>query len=279
MSLIAHEVSFVARGRYLLRDVSVVVQPGEVLAILGPNGAGKSTLLKVLAGELDVSSGKVTQNGLAISDIAALDLARERAVMPQAASMTFPFTVRDVVALGRAPFRKVSTRKHDQELVKHAIASADIEHLADRVYPALSGGEKQRVQLARALVQVWGMENCLGRTDLKNEAARTANARFLLLDEPTSGLDVSHQHALLAVARREARNNGVGVLVILHDFNQVTAYADRVAILQAGQLVAQGAVAEIMQPELLSTVFNSPIRAIDDPNGGVVLVSQAKAVV
>lgn len=279
MSLIAHEVSFVARGRYLLRDVSVVVQPGEVLAILGPNGAGKSTLLKVLAGELDVSSGKVTQNGLAISDIAALDLARERAVMPQAASMTFPFTVRDVVALGRAPFRKVSTRKYDQELVKRAITSADIEHLADRVYLALSGGEKQRVQLARALVQVWGMGSCLGRTDLKNEAARTANARFLLLDEPTSGLDVSHQHALLAVARREAHNNGIGVLVILHDFNQVTAYADRVAILQAGQLVAQGTVAEIMQPELLSTVFNSPIRAIDDPNGGVVLVSQAQAVV
>lgn len=279
MSLIAHDVSFVVHGRHLLRDVSVAVRPGEVLAVLGPNGAGKSTLLKVLAGELMVSSGKVTQNGLAITDIAALDLARERAVMPQAAAMTFPFKVRDVVALGRAPFRKISTRKRDQELVERAIANADIEHLADRVYPALSGGEKQRVQLARALVQVWGMESCSGRADVKKSAPTLSNARFLLLDEPTSGLDVSHQHALLAVARREAHDNGVGVLVILHDFNQVTAYADRVAILQAGQVVAQGPVREIMKPDLLSTVFNSPIRAIEDPNGGVVLVSQAQAVV
>ncbi|CAM3408109.1 heme ABC transporter ATP-binding protein [Thalassospira profundimaris] len=272
MTLMAHKADFKARGRYLLRDVSIAVEPGEVLAILGPNGAGKSTLLKVLAGELSPSGGTVFQNGRALSSISALDLAQERAVMPQAASMSFPFTVFDVVALGRAPYRKVSTRQFDQKQVRRAIELADITHLADRAYPALSGGEKQRVHLARALVQLWGM------TDTSQSSAVTNGddvARFLLLDEPTAGLDVSHQHAVLALARREAKERGVGVLMILHDFNQVLTYADQVAILSSGEVVEQGSVSDVMTPDLLSSVFKSPIRAINDPAGGIVLVSQS----
>lgn len=275
MTLMAHKADFKARGRYLLRDVSIVVEPGAVLAILGPNGAGKSTLLKVLAGELTPSGGKVFQNGRPLSDVSALDLAQERAVMPQAASMTFPFTVFDVVALGRAPFRKVSTRQFDQKQVRRAIELADITHLAGRAYPALSGGEKQRVHLARALVQLWGMKDASQNSTTRTGDDPSSAARFLLLDEPTAGLDVSHQHAVLDLARREAKECGVGVLMILHDFNQVLTYADQVAILTAGEVVAYGAVSEVMTPDLLSSVFNSPIRAINDPLGGVVLVSHS----
>lgn len=274
MSLIADNVSFRVRGRFLLRNISISLEPGEVLAILGPNGAGKSTLLKLLAGEHRATEGTVTQNGRDLSDVPALALAQERAVMPQAASMTFPFPVRDVVVLGRSPFRKTSTRKQDQALVARAIALADIGHLADRPYPALSGGEKQRVHLARALVQVWGSSGPGPSGGMEPDRKKT-DARFLLLDEPTSGLDVSHQHALLSIARNEARRNGVGVLMILHDFNQVTAYADRVAILQGGEMVARGPVSDVMVPGLLSTVFKSPIHAVPDPEGGVVLVSRA----
>jgi len=273
MTLMAHKADFKARGRYLLRDVSIAVEPGEVLAILGPNGAGKSTLLKVLAGELAPSGGKVFQNGRPLSTISALDLAQERAVMPQAASMTFPFTVFDVVALGRAPYRKVSTRQFDQKQVIRAIKLADITHLADRAYPALSGGEKQRVHLARALVQLWGMKDA-NQTHAANYGSIAA-ARFLLLDEPTAGLDVAHQHAVLSLARREAKECGVGVLMILHDFNQVLSYADQVAVLRAGEVVAQGSVSDVMTPDLLSSVFKSRIRSINDPAGGVVLISQS----
>ncbi|OAZ14912.1 hypothetical protein TH15_03715 [Thalassospira profundimaris] len=269
----AHKADFKARGRYLLRDVSITVEPGEVLAILGPNGAGKSTLLKVLAGELATSGGKVFQNGRPLSTISALDLAQERAVMPQAASMTFPFTVFDVVALGRAPFRKVSTRQFDQKQVIRAIKLADITHLADRTYPALSGGEKQRVHLARALVQLWGMTDA-NLTQVASDGSISA-ARFLLLDEPTAGLDVAHQHAVLSLARREAKECGVGVLMILHDFNQVLTYADQVAVLSAGEVVAQGSVSDVMTPDLLSSVFKSRIRSINDPAGGVILISQS----
>ncbi|KJE34247.1 hypothetical protein UF64_16905 [Thalassospira sp. HJ] len=272
----AYKAEFKARGRYLLRDVSIAVEPGEVLAILGPNGAGKSTLLKVLAGELSPSGGTVFQNGRALSSISALDLAQERAVMPQAASMTFPFTVFDVVALGRAPYRKVSTRQFDQKQVRRAIELADITHLANRAYPALSGGEKQRVHLARALVQLWGMTDASqSGTESNGSDEQPSVARFLLLDEPTAGLDVSHQHAVLALARQEAKERGVGVLMILHDFNQVLTYADRVAILSSGEVVEQGSVSDVLTPDLLSSVFKSPIRAINDPAGGIVLVSQS----
>ncbi|MBS8275086.1 heme ABC transporter ATP-binding protein [Thalassospira tepidiphila] len=273
MTLMVHKADFKARGRYLLRNVSIAVEPGEVLAILGPNGAGKSTLLKVLAGELAPSGGKVFQNGRLLSTISALDLAQERAVMPQAASMTFPFTVFDVVALGRAPYRKVSTRQFDQKQVSRAIKLADITHLADRAYPALSGGEKQRVHLARALVQLWGMKDA-NQTHAASDGSISA-ARFLLLDEPTAGLDVAHQHAVLSLARREAKECGVGVLMILHDFNQVLSYADQVAVLSAGEVVAQGSVSDVMTPDLLSSVFKSRIRSIHDPAGGVVLISQS----
>ncbi len=273
MTLMVHKADFKARGRYLLRNVSISVEPGEVLAILGPNGAGKSTLLKVLAGELAPSGGKVFQNGRLLSTISALDLAQERAVMPQAASMTFPFTVFDVVALGRAPYRKVSTRQFDQKQVSRAIKLADITHLADRAYPALSGGEKQRVHLARALVQLWGMKDA-NQTHAASDGSISA-ARFLLLDEPTAGLDVAHQHAVLSLARREAKECGVGVLMILHDFNQVLSYADQVAVLSAGEVVAQGSVSDVMTPDLLSSVFKSRIRSIHDPAGGVVLISQS----
>ncbi|OSQ40543.1 hypothetical protein TMES_01910 [Thalassospira mesophila] len=257
MTLCAQNVRFEVRGRALLDDVSITLHPGEVLAVLGPNGAGKSTLLKVLAGELAPAGGRVTQNGVDIGHVPALVLAQNRAVMPQAAAMAFPFIVRDVVMLGRAPFRKISSRHIDRDLVEKAILLADIGHLADHAYPALSGGEKQRVHLARALVQLWGMPN----------NTTSQSARFLLLDEPTAGLDIGHQQGLLAIARREAEDHKTGVLMILHDFNQVSGYADRVVVLRQGKVVAQGPTDQVMRPDLLSDVFESPIRAIADPDG------------
>lgn len=285
MTLLAQNVSFAVRGRPLLRDVSVSIQPGEVLAVMGPNGAGKSTLLKVLAGELAPSRGCVMQNGRTIADMEAMDLAQERAVMPQAASMAFPFAVREVVMLGRAPFRKISPQWLDLRLVDQAMEQVDISHLADHPYPALSGGEKQRVHLARALVQLWAVPDNPGPEGpsrhsgiiyryrnkwVKNRKVPSihgSQGRFLLLDEPTAGLDIAHQHALLQLARQEALQRHVGVLMILHDFNQVTGYADRVVLLRKGAVFASGPVADVMQPALLSELFENPIRAVPDPGG------------
>jgi iron complex transport system ATP-binding protein len=286
MTLCAQNVTFAVRGQTLLDDVSLTLHPGEVLAVLGPNGAGKSTLLKVLAGEIAPNKGRVTQNGVDIAHVPALALAQNRAVMPQAAAMAFPFIVRDVVLLGRAPFRKTSSRKIDRDLVEKAIALADIAHLADHAYPALSGGEKQRVHLARALVQLWGMPDSAGVdssvhtsdvVDTRDTPQSIRHpARFLLLDEPTAGLDIGHQHGLLSIARAQAQRHKTGVLMILHDFNQVCGYADRVVILRHGQVAAQGPTDQVMRPDLLSDVFENPIRAVPDPDGATdILVSRA----
>ncbi|OSQ43958.1 heme ABC transporter ATP-binding protein [Thalassospira sp. MCCC 1A01428] len=286
MTLCAQNVTFAVRGQTLLDDVSLILHPGEVLAVLGPNGAGKSTLLKVLAGEIAPNKGRVTQNGVDIAHVPALALAQNRAVMPQAAAMAFPFIVRDVVLLGRAPFRKTSSRKIDRDLVEKAIALADIAHLADYAYPALSGGEKQRVHLARALVQLWGMPDSAGvdSSAYTSDVVDTRDtpqsirhpARFLLLDEPTAGLDISHQHGLLSIARMQAQYHKTGVLMILHDFNQVCGYADRVVILRKGRVAAQGPTDQVMRPDLLSDVFESPIRAVPDPDGATdILISRA----
>ncbi|MDP2699099.1 heme ABC transporter ATP-binding protein [Thalassospira sp.] len=259
MSLVLEQVGFSVRQHVLLADISLEVRPGEVLVVLGPNGAGKSTLLRLMAGEMAPTQGQVILDQRPLSAWRAGELAQRRSVMPQASMLAFPFSVRDIVALGRAPYRRISPRRLDQEMIDRALALADLTAMANRAYPALSGGEKQRVHLARALVQLWGMD--MAPVAGKSEAG---GHRFLLLDEPTAGLDIAHQHALLGVARQQAMDYGVGVLAILHDFNQAALYADRVAILKAGRLVICAPTLQAMVPDILSDVFQSPIRLIRD---------------
>ncbi|MFH1806686.1 MAG: heme ABC transporter ATP-binding protein [Pseudomonadota bacterium] len=256
MSLVLEQAGFSVRRHILLADISLEVRPGEVLVVLGPNGAGKSTLLRLLAGEMAPTQGQVMLDQRPLSAWRAGELAQRRAVMPQASMLAFPFSVRDIVALGRAPYRRTSPRRLDQEMIDQALVMADLTAMANRAYPALSGGEKQRVHLARALVQLWGLDMA--------PVAAGAGHRFLLLDEPTAGLDIAHQHALLDIARQQAMHYGVGVLAILHDFNQAALYADRVAILKAGRLVICVPTLQAMTPDILSDVFQSPIRLIRD---------------
>ncbi len=232
-------IQVLRRGAEILRDISLQLIPGEVLAIVGPNGAGKSTLLQVLSGDLVPQSGSVRLEGRALQDWAPLALARRRSVMPQAARLGFPLPARDVVALGRLPFERLYDRSTNQAAVTAAIGAADIAHLAARSYATLSGGEQQRVQLARAMAQL----------DLAGGAAP-----LLLLDEPTASLDLAHAHAVLRLARRLA-GQGVAVAAVLHDLGLAHAYADRVAVLQQGRLLALDVPARALTPEILAQAF------------------------
>ncbi|MDT5293190.1 MAG: heme transport system ATP-binding protein, partial [Acidobacteriota bacterium] len=207
----------------LLEGVSLNVSPGEVVAVVGPNGAGKSTLRRALCGDVDLSGGEVRMCGRALAEWTALERARVRAVMPQDSTLTFPFTVLEVALMGRLPHLRGAEGARDYEVAYEALEAVEARHLAERLYPTLSGGEKQRVQLARVLAQIWESAACgegeSGHTDEaehkdKREGARENRharkcERFLLLDEPTSNLDLAHQHGTLAVARRFARE-GVG---------------------------------------------------------------------
>ncbi len=224
----------------LLEDISLRVIPGNVLAVVGPNGAGKSTLRKALCGDTQLSGGEVFMNGRALADWSLLERAQVRAVMPQDSTLNFPFTVLEVVLMGRTPHLKGAEGVHDYEIAHAALEAVEAGHMEERLYLTLSGGERQHVQLARVLTQVW--EKSAGVD------------RYLLLDEPTSNLDLSHQHSTLMVARRFA-HEGVGVLVILHDLNLAAQYADRVVMLNKGRMVNYGTPSEVFTHEAIYETF------------------------
>ncbi|MEM9684612.1 MAG: heme ABC transporter ATP-binding protein [Pseudomonadota bacterium] len=243
--LSATDVSFAAGKAVILDSVTVEARAGELLAIIGPNGAGKSTLLKLLTGELRPSRGQVAMTGRPIAAWKKRDAALCRAVVSQSTSLSFPFRVFEVVLMGRAPHAGRTTSVRDTHIVAEAMRLVDVEHLGNRIFPTLSGGEQQRVMLARALSQIWW------EGEPKDE-------RYLLLDEPTSNLDIAHQHGTLSVARRLAEAGGT-VVSVLHDFNLAALYADRIAILSAGRLVDVAPPWEALRPERLESVFRMPM--------------------
>lgn len=237
-------------GACLLDGVSFELRAGEVAAIVGANGAGKSTLLKTLCQEVTPSRGEVKINNRALNDWSHGELARVRAVLPQDSILNFPFTVLEVALLGRTPHARGGESALDYEIARRALEATDALHLAARLYPSLSGGERQRVQLARVLAQIW-------------DAPKTGD-RFLLLDEPTSSLDLAHGHSTLAVARRFARE-GVGALVVLHDLNLAAQYADRIIVLKGGRVLATGAPAEVLTPEIIAEAYGVRVLVLSHP--------------
>ena len=255
--LSARNVGVLLGSRQVLTGASMEVCPGELVAVLGPNGAGKSTFLNVLSGEQKTQSGDVRIGADELQYLSPASLACKRALMPQKASLSFPFKVRDVVAMGRDPFRASVDAASNKNAVDWALQETDILHLAGRVYTQLSGGEQQRVQLARVLAQVWR------KTD--------EEPRFLLLDEPTSSLDLAHQHSVLHLAGRLAEK-GVGVVAVVHDLNLAALYATRVVILSNGCVVAAGVPEDVLQPSLIADVFNLSVHRVEDPDSGRKLI-------
>ncbi len=249
-TLRARAVSLSRGGRTVLEDIDIDVVAGRILALVGPNGAGKSTLLAALSGELQPDSGTVELDGEPLSHWTPTDMARRRAVLPQNHTVGFPFTVREVVTMGRAPWARTLRQDADEQAVAEALAATDVVHLAERPFPALSGGERARAALARVLAQ---------------------DTETVLLDEPTAALDLGHQEEVLRLATERARR-GAAVVVVLHDLGLAAAYADRVAVLHAGRLAALGSPREVLTTELLTEVYRHPVEVIDHPATGAQLV-------
>lgn len=246
----ASDITVLRSGRAILNNVSCVIPAGKLTVILGPNGAGKSTLLRLFAGEFKPDSGSVWINERELSEWRALDIAKRRAVLPQESSLTFPFRVDEVVLMGRAPHVRGAESAADHTISAAALKRVDMLAKRGRVFPSLSGGEKQRVHLARAMSQIW--ERVEG-------AAAEKDGRVLLLDEPTSSLDLAHQHGTLREARRFAAE-GVTVLAILHDLNLALAYADNVIVMRDGRIHNLGTVERALTPECIRDVFGVECR-------------------
>ena len=234
--------------REVLQDVSLRLAAGEVVALAGPNGAGKTTLLRVASGTLPAWRGAVRWQG---EDLLALPprlRARRMAVVPQARQAPPTFTVYQTVMLGRTPYLSWLgvPGPRDRAAVRRALEQTDLTGLAHRMLGQLSGGEQQRVLLARALAQ---------------------ETPLLLLDEPTTHLDLRHQVALLKMVRRLSRENGLTVLMVLHDLNLAARFADRIALFSRGQVVAAGTPREVLTPALIAEVYQTKVVIWDTPAG------------
>jgi iron complex transport system ATP-binding protein len=243
-------VSYAVEGKSLLDDVSLVLRAGEVLALVGPNGAGKSTALGLFAGDLTPDSGRVRVGGEDLARWSGVDLARRRSVLPQQNAVSFPFTVAEVVRMGRVPWEGTEAEDFDETEIANALKATDMTAFMKRRFTTLSGGEQARAALSRVLAQ---------------------GAGVLLLDEPTAALDLRHTEEVLTLAAARAAA-GDAVLVVLHDLGLAAAHADQVALLSAGRLAAAGPPAEVFIEALLSDVYRHPVEVLTHPRTGKPLV-------
>jgi iron complex transport system ATP-binding protein len=252
-------VSYAVGGMPILRDVSLAFEPGRFNVVLGPNGAGKSTLLKLATGLLKPSSGSVAYGGVDVADFTTLGLARRRAVLSQHVELAFALSVRDVVAMGRFPHFARAPTAHDRDVVQHALEMVGMAPLHARAYPTLSGGERQKVQMARVLAQIWPEDG--------GDGTAAGEGRCLFLDEPTTSLDVHFQIHILDLARG-LLSRGCTVVAVLHDLNVAFQYGDRFFVLEDGRLAHVAASADDVPRELIERVFRVRAHRVRDPEDG-----------
>lgn len=245
-SLHTENMSLKVGNRLLLDNINVQLNPGEVVALIGPNGAGKSTLLRTLTGFQPPSSGRILLNDKDLASWSSEALSRLRAVMRQQSTMAFSWSVEEVIAMGRAPWPSQST----DEVVNQVMALTGCDALKGRDFCRLSGGEQQRVQLARALVQLWHEDVPRG---------------WLFLDEPTSALDLYHQQHVLRLLKRLANMGQLSVCVVLHDLNLAALWADRIVLLHQGQVVADGTPDTVLEEETLQRWYQAELRVFRHP--------------
>lgn len=242
--------------REILKGIDFRARPAAVTAIVGPNGSGKTTLLRALTGDLS-PDGRVWLNGHDIATTRPWVLASLRGVLPQATPLAFPFTAAEVVRLGLMG----GVEAAEDGLVPKALARVGLAGFEGRYYQELSGGEQQRVQLARVLAQVW-------------HPTAHGRPRWLFLDEPVSSLDIGHQLQVMQVARDFADAGG-GVVAVMHDLNLTAMFADAVTLLAEGRVLGHGAPGEVLRDDLLSRAYRCPIRVNTAPARGPYLLPHA----
>lgn len=247
------DVTLRYEARTVLRDVSLSVSTGEVLALIGPNGVGKSTLIRAISGSLKPLSGRVAVEGRDVYQLRVEERAQLIAVVPQAVRLPEAFSVFETVLMGRTPYLGWLGRESekDRSAVQSALECTNTAELIDRPLGELSGGEQQRVLIARALAQ---------------------SARTLLLDEPTAHLDLKHQASVLSLVRSLAHDENHAVLVALHDLNLAAQYADRVALLSNGAVAAIGTPEEVLTADNLSPAYGLHITVYEHPAHGAPLI-------
>lgn len=243
-------LSYKIDNKYLVKNISLEFKPGEFTVIMGQNGAGKSTLLRLLAGSLKASDGDVIIFGKKIDNYSESELAKIRAVLSQHYEISFPVSIQDIVMMGRYPHYRSEPSVTDYEIINETLSLMGLENLKDRNYDTLSGGEAQKVQMARVLSQIWQHKN--------------NDNKILFLDEPVSQLDIQYQYFMLQVARNFAKEN-VMIIAILHDLNLALNYADKIVFLKNGELVRVFNSVNDIDKNIVSEVFEIEMENINNP--------------
>lgn len=249
-------------GKAIVSDVAFTARAGELTAIAGPNGSGKTTTMKAVSGELRYH-GSVRLNGDEVRTLQPWQLASVRGVLPQASSISFPFTVREIVRMGLTSGLNLHPEKAE-ETAMAALAAVDLGGFEGRFYQELSGGEQQRVQLARVLCQI-------------AEPVVDGKPCWLLLDEPVSSLDISHQLTIMRLARDFCQRGG-GVIAVMHDLNLTALFADRIVLMKSGRVAASGTIRDVLTDDILLSVFGCPLRVNQVPADGTPFVLAHSAV-
>lgn len=252
MKLDIKNLEFSYGDQPLLNDICMGLGNSELLGIVGPNGSGKSTLIRLIDGILKPGRGRILIKGTDLTKMRQMEVARNLGYVPQNAPRTFPVTVFDAVLMGRRPHLSWSSGEKDRKRVVDALKQMDIEHLALRDFNELSGGEQQRVLIARALAQ---------------------EADILLLDEPTSNLDIRHQLEVMEIMKQLVTEKSLSSVIAIHDLNLASRYADRVVMMKKGQVFASGDPAQVFTPDNIASVYGVET-IVERKNGSLFIIPQ-----
>ena len=251
MSINLKSVNLKLDDRQILKDVSLEINEGEIVSVIGPNGAGKSTLLNVITGDISPDSGDTIYDNKQLNKISIQERAFTRSVMSQMQTLVFNFNVKDVIEMGWLQRGNSDFSSNFLMAFEAVTKECNVQNLVHRKFNSLSGGEQRRVHFARTLLQLW-------------RPSQSNDPRYLLLDEPTANLDLSSEMLLMNILKARASSN-VGILVILHDLNLASHFADKIAIIKDGEVKAFGKPEEIMKDDFLTSIYEVPIRVNYEP--------------
>ncbi len=249
MTIRVHDLYYKYREKYVLEGATVEIRPGEILGILGQNGSGKTTLLKNLNRNLSPESGAVYLDGEDLVDMTKNDIARSIATVPQGNEIRFSFTVEDIISMGRMPFQKqfAGESSEDMEIIEEAMRDTNLLEMRDRHINEMSGGERQKVIIARALAQT---------------------PKYLLMDEPTNHLDINAQFEVLDLVSDLARKKGISVVLVSHNLPMAARYCDRIALIKDRRVMCEGTPEEVLTPENMRDVFSVDAELVINPKTG-----------